>query len=502
MSTSRSALRSSKRQKKASGDAKADGHDEKSDHETDNAEESESEHGGDEKKGGRSEFDDAKGDDEKTKQMKKKMRAMEEIMREKASKEEEIRKKLSEAEGERKKMSEAEEERKKLAEIAEKKLAEVEAQLRDAKERARLEEERRKATEREMEKTEEAKRSAEAKAGALEEAKRSEELAKARALEEAKRSEELAKARALEEEQLKRAQELSLIQKELEDKKRSEEIGKTVAAIVNKELESRLGAQTLNKGSKRKRGYRSGNMDSEEDTDEDEGRLMGADGQAVYERFVKHFSHKYRPGKTPFVMFLNRFRNHMRVRAIKLNDHDKGELLRLCLDDIATGTVEGYFGYKNISRQLKSVYGQDRDNLWVEMQKMEQEEGEKVSKWINRVHQMALELRAVDPNFREEDERDILLKGMVSWMKEKMLPDGKASLEDFKARALQLESTYARFWAEKDEATVSKTQVKKLFAAGALPQPATSTAYGEAVPMEDVRMSAAAMTPRETRCYK
>ena len=51
-----------------------------------------------------------------------------------------------------------------------------------------------------------------------------------------------------------------------------------------------------------------------------------------------------------------------------------------------------------------------------------------------------------------------------------------ASLEDFKSRALQLESTYARFWAAKDEETVSKTQAKKMFAAGALPQPTTPVA--------------------------
>ena len=275
-----------------------------------------------------------------------------------------------------------------------------------------------------------------------------------------------------------------------------------MAAIISKELESRLGAQTTSKGTKRRRGYRSIDVDSGDDTDEDENRLMSAEGRAVWKDFVKSFAYKYIPKKTPVVMFLNRFRGHLIMCGIKLNDHDKGELLRANLNDVATGAVEGFYGYKKISRQLKSVYGKDKDNLWVEMQKMRQEEGEKVNVWINRVHEMSLELRAVDPDFREEDERDVLMKGLVAWMKKEMLPDSKLNLTDFKARALQLESSYKKFWMSEDEDTVIKTQAKKMFAAAPVPQPAVRTEQSEVVSMEDVRMSAAAMMSRETRCYK
>ena len=59
---------------------------------------------------------------------------------------------------------------------------------------------------------------------------------------------------------------------------------------------------------------------------------------------------------------------------------------------------------------LRHVYMQDKDNLLVKIQEMRQDEGESVSKWIARVHEAALELRAVDPDFRESNERDILLE--------------------------------------------------------------------------------------------
>ena len=81
---------------------------------------------------------------------------------------------------------------------------------------------------------------------------------------------------------------------------------------------------------------------------------MSVKGRTVWKEFVKNFGGKYVPGVTSFVKFLNRFKHHSRLIGTKLNDNDKGEILRLCLNDTAGGTVEGYYGHKDISRQLKT----------------------------------------------------------------------------------------------------------------------------------------------------
>ena len=94
------------------------------------------------------------------------------------------------------------------------------------------------------------------------------------------------------------------------------------------------------------------------------------------------------------------------------------------------------------------------------------------------------------------------MNGMVTWMKERLLTDGKRNLEVFKKRALELESTHTRFWRPEDEVKANKTAVKKIFASGIVPQPAIFKEQGKVTSMEEVKVHATARTTNEFRCFK
>ena len=82
------------------------------------------------------------------------------------------------------------------------------------------------------------------------------------------------------------------------------------------------------------------------------------------------------------------------------------------------------------------------------------------------------------------------------------MADGKRSLEVFKKRALQLESTHTRFWKPEDDAKTNKMTVEKIFSAGVVAQPVVAEVQSEAVPMEEVQVNATAATMNGGRCFK
>ena len=158
---------------------------------------------------------------------------------------------------------------------------------------------------------------------------------------------------------------------------------------------------------------------------------------------LKNFRMKFDPDKGSLIGFLDGFEGwtkRMEMSGGEITDEEKGTMLMMCLTDTPRGACQRLTGYKAIVQQLKDCYLRDKISLKAEVKKMRQSEGESIARWIARLHTAATELRELDANFTEENERDIFFTGLNAIMQLKVHIHGLKTYKELKEHALGIEA--------------------------------------------------------------
>ena len=71
---------------------------------------------------------------------------------------------------------------------------------------------------------------------------------------------------------------------------------------------------------------------------------------------------------------------------------------------------------------------------------------------------------AVDLSFRDDDERNALMTGMVKWLKAKLVEQGQRPLEALKKKELSIESAHQQSMKDEKEAAEKVPPVNEMFA--------------------------------------